>query len=149
MLNSKKTEEGKTMLPCFRCGVCCSGYHVQMSLEEARRLAERLGVGWLDFMDDYLDERWPGEDTRVLRQSAGRCIFLDQPADSVFGLCRVHEFKPSSCRAWMSGPDRKECRQGLNRYWNLSIGDDGRIAGLPEDIRCFNTFIDSIAREEH
>lgn len=148
IVNSSKPEEETIAFPCFRCGICCSGYQVQMNLTETRELAGYLGLGWQEFIDSYLDPRWPGIDTRVLRQSAGRCIFLDQPADSVFGLCRIQEFKPTSCRAWTAGLDRRECRQGLSRYWNLSIGENGRLNGSPDDIGCFKTFTESLTQEE-
>jgi len=137
-----------TLFSCFRCGVCCSGYQVQMTLPEAREIAERLGVEWQSFSDSYLDHRWPGRDTVVLRHDNFRCVFLDQPADSVFGLCRIHQFKPISCRAWRASPDRKECRQGLSRFWNLMIDENGKLKGSPPDLKCFRTFVRTITMEE-
>jgi len=148
--NSETIHQGGEDLPflCFRCGVCCSGYQVQMTLAEARELADRLGVKWQLFSDEYLDHRWPGRDTAVLRHDNFRCVFLDQEPDSVFGLCRIHQFKPISCIAWRASPDRKECRQGLSRYWNLTIDENGKLKGSPNDIKCFRTFVRSITTEE-
>jgi len=133
---------------CFRCGVCCSGYQVQMTLAEAKELAGKLGVEWQTFASEYLDHRWPGRDTVVLRHDNFRCLFLDQPADSVFGLCRIHKFKPLACQAWHASLDRKECRQGLSRYWNLSVDERGKLIGSRDDLKCFRTFVRSIATEE-
>jgi len=144
----KEAEVGDVAFPCFRCGVCCSGYQVQMTLPEARELAGNLGVDWQSFTDNYLDPRWPGRDTVVLRHDSFRCVFLEQPPDSVFGLCRIHRFKPVSCLAWTAGIDRKECRQGLSRFWNLSIGENGKLKGSPADIKCFRTFVRSITMED-
>jgi len=133
---------------CFRCGICCSGYQVQMSVPEAKELADRLGVGWQSFSDNYLDHRWPGRDTVVLRHDNFKCIFLDQEPGCVFGLCRIHQFKPIACMAWRASPDRKECRQGLSRYWNLTVNEFGKLQGSPDDIKCFRTFVRSITTEE-
>ena len=30
------------LIPCFRCGVCCTRYQVRLSLVEARRIADQL-----------------------------------------------------------------------------------------------------------
>jgi len=144
----KNDEKGEPAFPCFRCGICCSGYQIYMSRAEAQILAENIGVTWQVFVDNYLDPRWPGTETIVVRHVAGRCPFLDQPADSIFGLCRIHEFKPFCCRQWQASLDRKECRQGLSRYWGLSVAENGELKGSPEDILCFQTYIESLGKEE-
>jgi Fe-S-cluster containining protein len=116
-----------------------------MTLPEAHELADNLGITWQQFADDYLDPRWPGKETVVVRQNSRlTCIFLDQPDGSVFGLCRIHAFKPVPCQNWRASPDKRECRQGLHNLWNLSINVEGKIEGSPEDIQCFETFIHSI-----
>lgn len=143
--NSKKASS--TFL-CFRCGICCTGYQIYMHRDEAYVLAERLGISWLEFEYNYLDPHWPGTETIVIRHYAGRCPFLDQPADSIFGLCRIHNFKPFCCRQWQASLDRKECRQGLNRYWSLSVGESGELKGSQEDILCFQAFTDFLCEEE-
>jgi Fe-S-cluster containining protein len=141
-------EKGEPAFPCFRCGICCSGYQIYMNRAEAQILAKNIGVTWQVFIDCYLDPRWPGTETLVVRHNAGKCPFLDQPADSIFGLCRIHEFKPFCCHQWQASLDRKECRQGLSRYWNLSVGENGELEGSPEDILCFQTLIESLSEED-
>jgi Fe-S-cluster containining protein len=147
-LKAKYSEKGEQEFPCFRCGVCCTGYQIYMSKPEAEILAENLGITIQAFMDNYLDLRWPGSETVVVRHIAGKCPFLEQAEGSVFGLCRIHRFKPSCCREWQASADRKECRQGLERYWGLKIGEDGELIGSPEDKLCFQTFIESLSKEE-
>ena len=141
--------ERKTDFPCFCCGVCCSGYQVQMDLAEARCTAELLGLPWHEFVGKYTDPRWPGRDTLVLRHEAGKCVFLDQEPDSSIGLCRIHAFKPAVCIQWKASSDRKECRQGLSRFWDLKIGEDGNIVGAPEALLSFHAYLDTITREEN
>ncbi len=138
-----------TDFPCFCCGVCCSGYQVQMDLAEARRVAGSLGVPWHEFVDEYADPRWPGRDTTfVLRHVAGKCVFLDQEADSGIGLCRIHAFKPTVCIQWKASAERKECRQGLSRFWDLRIEENGQIVGAPDALLSFHAYLDTITREE-
>jgi Fe-S-cluster containining protein len=118
-----------------------------MTEAEAKTIAEKIGITWEAFIDNYLDSRWPGIETVVIRQIASVCPFLDQPADSIIGLCRIHACKPSCCQ-WQANLDRNECRQGLNRYWGLSVSEDGELNGSPEDILCFQTYIESLNEEE-
>jgi Fe-S-cluster containining protein len=141
-------EKVKSDLPCFRCGICCTGYQIYMYRDEANILAERLGITLMEFENDYLDPHWPGVDTVVIRHYAGRCPFLDQPADSIMGLCRIHAFKPFCCREWHASLDRKECQQGLSRYWGLSVNESGELTGSPEDVLCFQTFLEFLNEEE-
>ena len=119
-----------------------------MNQAEMQILANSLGLNVQAFVDNYLDPRWPGTETVVVRHIAGKCPFLEQPERSVFGLCRIHQFKPFCCRQWQASLDRKECRQGLSRYWNLSVGENGELIGSPENLLCFQTFIESLSEEE-
>ncbi len=119
-----------------------------MNLDEPQVLAKNLGITMQEFVDYYLDPRWPGTESVVIRHVQGKCPFLDQPEGSVFGLCRIHEFKPYCCRQWQAGLDHKECRQGLSRYWGLTIGQDSELIGSPENKLCFQTFVESLSEEE-
>jgi Fe-S-cluster containining protein len=139
----------ESVFPCFCCGVCCSGYQVEMDLDEAQRIAGLLDLPWQEFVNSHVDPRWPGARTLVLRHDAGKCVFLDQEADSSIGLCRIHAFKPKVCIEWKASSDRKECRQGLSRFWNLTVGEDGQVVGAPDALLSFQTYLDTITREEH
>jgi len=119
-----------------------------MSLTEAHRIADTLKLAWQEFIDNFIDPRWPGKNTFVLKAVAGKCIFLDQEEGSSIGLCRIHVFKPASCAEWKATSFKKECRQGLSRYWNLSIGENEELQGSPDDLLCFQKYIDSLTQEE-
>lgn len=142
------SDKGEPAFPCFRCGICCSGYQIYMSLDEARIIAEKIGMTLDIFANYYLDPRWPDRETIVVRNIASRCPFLDKTEGSIFGLCRIHECKPLCCRQWQASPMRKECRLGLSYYWDISVSEDGKLTGFPEDLLCFQTFIDSLSEEE-
>lgn len=119
-----------------------------MSFPEAQKIAEKIGISLDAFVDYYLDSRWPDRETIVIRNIMSACPFLDQPEGSIFGLCRIHEVKPFCCHQWQASLNRKECRQGLNRYWGLSVGENGELNGSPDDLLCFQTFIESLHEEE-
>ena len=144
----KSNEKGESAFPCFRCGICCTRYQIFMSFAEARIIAEKIGISLDAFVDYYLDPRWPDRETIVVRNVMSACPFLDQPESSVFGLCRIHEVKPFCCRQWQASLSGKECRQGLNRYWGLSVDENGKLNGSPEDILCFQAFINFLNEEE-
>jgi Fe-S-cluster containining protein len=132
-------------IPCFCCGVCCTGYQVHMELEEAHTVANRLGLEWQTFLDDYSDPRWPGTRSVLLRHSLYGCLFLDQPEGSPFGLCRIHSFKPQCCRDWQARLWKKECRQGLSKFWGLSVDDNNQITGSPEAVQVFQTYLKTLS----
>jgi Fe-S-cluster containining protein len=136
--------EWQTAFPCFCCGICCSDYQVHLELTEAKEIADRLGVSLQNFLDDYTDHRWPGVSSYLLRHNAGRCVFLEQEQGSATGLCRIHAFKPIACRQWSASPYRRECRQGLLRYWGLSVDDAGEIVGSAEALQCFQSFLGTL-----
>jgi Fe-S-cluster containining protein len=98
---------------CLRCGTCCRKHQVRLDLVEARRIADELTLSWEEFSDRYLDERWPGAESFLLRHGDSGCIFLVMKKDAMPAECRIHSFRPSSCRDWIPGRHRPECRVGL------------------------------------
>ena len=135
---------GSDDIPCFCCGVCCTGYQVHMELAEAQIFAAKLGLPWQQFIDEYADPRWPGTRSLVLRHSLYGCLFLAQPEGSAIGLCRVHAFKPQCCRDWQAKLWKKECRQGLSKYWNLTVNENDRITGSPDALKSFYAYLDTL-----
>ncbi len=125
---------------CFMCGMCCSRYQVRLSLLEARQICERLDMSWKDFLDRCTDPRWPGESSLLLVQKNGGCVFLKRSFGEKTALCRIHEFKPSSCREWTAGPFRRECREGLEKYWGLGVDSEGNVTGEPGKLERFHHF---------
>ncbi len=131
-------------ITCFCCGVCCSKYQVQMTINEAHNIADKLGIDWDKFEAEYIDNSWPGVRTVLLRHSGGHCVFLERQADERVFFCRIQPFKPRSCTEWNADLDKKDCREGLSRYWNLAAGAEGGIEGTTPDVEAFNAFLSSL-----
>ena len=128
--------------PCFRCGMCCVVYQVSLSLGEARRIADELAVTWDEFKLRYLDDRWPGTDSFLVRQTSSGCVFLEREGP-VLTSCRIHRFRPSSCRDWTPGTYRRECKEGL-KLWGLHMSEEGEIKGPEETLARFRAFLQSL-----
>lgn len=135
-------------MPCFWCGVCCTYYQAHLELTEARELAANLKMGWDEFLQSFTDPRWGSSRSVLLRRTTHGCPFLDQPEGSAIGLCRIHTFKPQCCRDWQSKLWKKECRRGLSQFWNLCVNENDCIAGDPDDIQVFRTFLKTVTGQE-
>jgi len=133
-------EQSLASFSCCLCGECCSRYQVRLSVSEAKRISEKLGLEWEEFRDCYTDAKWPGESSLLLRHQDGACVFLKRTAGERTAVCSIHSFKPESCIQWTPGPFRKECRDGLERRWKLKVGEDGRLIGTEEDIKRYKKF---------
>ncbi len=144
IIGKNKPGEESTVFPCICCGVCCSKYQARLELTEAQNIADRLGMSFDKFRDDYTDTRWPGKDSYLLRQKDGMCVFLKQETGSEIKHCRIHNFKPAACREWEAGLNKKECREGLSLYWRLSVNSLGEIAGLAKDLARFQSFLKTL-----
>jgi len=134
-------------IECFRCGECCTRYQVRLSLIEARRVADGLGLSLDAFLEKYVDKRWLGLSSFLLRLEDGACIFLERKAVNRERLCLIHHLKPGACRDWAPNLYRKECRGALAKHWNLTVNETGQVEGSTEDIKRFHGFIESIRRE--
>ena len=134
-------------IDCFRCGECCTRYRVRLSLIEARRIADDLGLSLDAFLEKYLDQRWLGHDSFLLRLQDGSCVFLERKAVNRERLCLIHHLKPGACRDWTPSLYRKECKEGLAKHWNLTVNETGQVEGSTEDIKRFQGFIESTRRE--
>jgi len=121
--------------------VCCSKYQVQMPVAEARQLAETLGIGWEEFKSDYLDDAWPGGRTVLLRHRGGNCVFLEPQPDGKVFFCRVHTFKPKACIEWSAEADKKDCKDGLQKYWNLNVDAQSDIVGEDANVEALEGFL--------
>lgn len=133
-----------TYITCFRCGVCCTRYQVNLSFGEARNIADKLKIEWDKFINEYTDHRWPGTSTFLLKHKTGACIFLSKTRDGTDETCRIHSFKPSSCIYWTSGIFRKECQEGLVKYWDLTVSVEGELQGQQKQLESFQTFLQSL-----
>jgi Fe-S-cluster containining protein len=136
----------KMIKDCFRCGVCCSKYQVQLNYIDARKIADGLGISWDDFSTEYIDPRWDSVNSSLLRHKEGACIFLKRNSNRREALCSIHSFKPSSCLEWTMDIFRKECVHGLKETWGLSVDGEGEVAGEDENLERFRAFINSITQ---
>lgn len=129
---------------CFRCGECCARYQVCLSLMEAQCIADDLGLSLDAFLDKYVDQRWHGPESFLLRQRDGACIFLGHTEDSNKTTCLIHQVKPARCREWTPSLHRRECRDGLVKYWKLTVSPAGQLEGTKGKLRDFHSFIESL-----
>jgi len=97
---------------CFRCGICCMGYHPQLSEAEVERMAGHLGISTHDFIAKYVQVTQIGY---LLRQTKTGCVFLTWEKDAPKSLCSVHPFRPDACRNWEPTLFRRECKAGLTK----------------------------------
>ena len=130
---------------CFRCGVCCTRYQVRLSLVEARQIADKLGFAWDDWLDRYVDKRWPGTDSFLLRYCNGACVFLEHTEESNKTNCLIHRVKPAVCRILTPSLYCRECREGLAKFWQLAVSPSGQLEGVEEKLRDFRSFVKSLS----
>ena len=103
--------EERQPIECFRCGICCMGYHPQLSEEEVERIARHLAISPSDFISRYVQVTQIGY---LLRQTKTGCVFLTWEKDTK-ALCSVHSFRPDACRNWEPTLFRRECKAGLTK----------------------------------
>lgn len=139
------SDQEEPMIICFRCGVCCTKYQVRLSLIEGRRIADELGLAFDEWLERYVDKYWQRPDSFLLRQRNGACVFLKQVKGSNKTCCLIHNMKPTACWEWTPSLYRKECQEGLAKYWNLTISPSGQPEGSEEKLRDFRSFLNSLA----
>lgn len=145
--NSSAGWSSSTGIVCFRCGICCVRYQVLVTETEARDIVRRLGITWQQWLDRYINPAWPGTDSFIIRQVDGACIFLENSSAGNTARCVIHPFRPVSCREWAPGLDQRECREGLSRYWELTVAPSGQIEGTRDKLGDFRSFLESLASE--
>jgi Fe-S-cluster containining protein len=126
-------------IPCFRCGVCCMKYSPRVSAAEAEHIADTLGISLEDFLERYVDDSWFEPGFYLLDTQDGACIFLAETEDSRITSCLIHPVRPEVCREWQPGLERKECLEGLQKCWGLSVDSSGQLQGPEEKIKEFQS----------
>ncbi len=134
--------------PCFRCGVCCTKYQIHLTMIEARRIADELGITWDEWLDRYTDQNWPESNSFLLRRCQRVCVFLKRMEGSNITRCLIQSFKPSACREWNPSLYRRDCQEGLAKYWGLTVSPLGQAEGSEQDLRRFHSFLESLALSE-
>jgi Fe-S-cluster containining protein len=127
-------------LPCFRCGECCRRFQVLLNPDDVRRLADYLGISITEFSGRYADPRWPDENKVLVRHTEEGCPFL-QGRGREF-RCAVHPVKPVACRDWAASYTQPECRRGLERFWGITPGTEGKWQGSPEALQEFRSLLE-------
>jgi Fe-S-cluster containining protein len=109
---------GGRAIPCHRCGVCCERWQPLLTRADAARLAAHLRLAPDTFRDTYTVPYPFDDERRLLRQEAGRCVFLryEERSGVRRASCAIHPARPDVCREWAAGLDKKECVQGLERF---------------------------------
>jgi Fe-S-cluster containining protein len=126
-------------IPCFRCGVCCMKYSPRVSTAEAEHIAESLEVSLEDFLERYVDDSWFEPGYYLLDTQDGACIFLAETKDNRVFSCLIHPVRPEVCREWQPGLERKECLEGLQKYWGLIADSSGQLHGSEDKVREFRS----------
>jgi hypothetical protein len=133
-------------MPCLCCGTCCFDFQPIIDLSEAHLISAKLGLNWTDFLSDYIDPRWPGTHNLLIRHINGACAFLTPSRDQKQFLCTIHDYKPSCCRDWKQGLDRRECQKGLSTRWGLKIDQSGKIQGTREKLELFEAYLKTLQK---
>jgi len=134
-------------IPCFRCGECCSRFRVVIEENEARRIADGLQLNYGDFLANYTDPKWHQTDNFLLRRNNGECIFLDRQRRRQEAVCGINQFKPVACRLWIPSVFRPECRDGLEKFWQLKVDESGGISGTPKALDEFYCHLKSLVSD--
>lgn len=105
-------------MECRRCGVCCTRHQAFVNSEDIVRIVSYLGIAMQDWERLYDDSRWRYSEHRLIRHVNGACAFLEY--DNGLASCAIYTVKPACCAAWKPGPDRVECRDGMQTRPKLS-----------------------------
>jgi hypothetical protein len=100
-----------------------------------------MGETWDLWRAKYTDPRWPGTESFLLVHQNSGCIFLKREENGRTTRCLIHSVKPAACKSWLSGWDKRECREGLSRNWGLTVNSNGKLQGATENIRDFVDFV--------
>lgn len=124
------------VIPCMRCGICCSKWQPPVDAEEIAALARGLGIPSESFYRDYVEPYPLRPGSYLLRRKGKSCIFLYYEGEKA--TCTVHTFKPAACRNWMPSLSRPECREGLKRGKNQgSLFFPGELCASADELKAF------------
>jgi Fe-S-cluster containining protein len=92
---------------CCRCHNCCEAYSVELSDEDAGRIAVFLGLGKEAFVQKYAQNTDAGYEINP------PCPFLERD-----GKCRIQPCKPDECRGYpyTDQPDRIASLYGVMEF---------------------------------
>mgnify|MGYP001239140221 CR=1 FL=1 len=105
-------------MECRRCGVCCTLHQAFVSPADIERIVKYLGITVNDWNERYDDTRWQYSEFSLIRHVDGACAFLKY--EGGLSTCAIHAVKPECCANWQAGPERKECREGMEKGDNTN-----------------------------
>lgn len=88
---------------CTSCGACCTGPegYVRFTDDEARAIAERLGLPLDRFLREYTHDTTEGRSLTERKTEHGYdCVFLDRASVPGKAVCSIYEDRPTQCRTW-------------------------------------------------
>lgn len=98
---------------CDHCiGACCTGWRVNISTSDARRIARGLDIGYqqvlADFTDPAFDLTGDGrtlqlrhvEDTRFPKGTRCKLLSVREKDGIAIGRCSIYEHRPETCREY-------------------------------------------------
>lgn len=88
----------------------------------------------------YVDNYWQWPENFVLRRRNGTCIFLEQAEGTNMTCCLIPRLAGSGC----PGLYRRECWEGLVKYWRLVVRPCGQLEGVEEKLSDFYPFLNSL-----
>jgi Fe-S-cluster containining protein len=100
-------------MECRRCGICCTIHQAFVVPEDIEHITSYLGITRDEWMREYDDPMWRYSQYNLIRHVGGACAFLRY--EDGLATCTIQPVKPKCCRDWEPGPDRKECRAGLEK----------------------------------
>lgn len=128
-----KTTDGKEFtlteqipIPCFRCGICCTSYHIPVTPEDIEKIASALSMTIPEFLSKYA-RLAPIKEGYLLKRTDKGCLFLAWDDDGR-ARCTIYPFRPKACREWMPSLTKPECLEGL-----VKLKSTGQIM-LPDEL---------------
>ena len=117
-------------------------YSPKATAAEAEHIADSLGVSLETFLERYVDDSWFEPGFYLLDTHDDACIFLTETGDKRIYSCCIHSVRPQVCREWQPGLERKECLEGLNKCWGLTVDAAGRLQGSEDMVKEFRALFE-------
>ena len=117
--NNSPMDSEVDLMKCLRCGVCCTMHQAIASCEETQRIISFLKITMREWEKLNSEPRWHSDNSYLIRHSNNACIFLKR-ANNV-SYCDINPVKPSCCTDWTPSLNKKECCNGLVKYWESTL----------------------------
>ena len=101
------------VIPCLRCGTCCSRWQAPCNRKEMSLIAQSMSISLSTFIRRYTRKYPFKRGEYLLRHDEKGCIFLTY--ENGLATCEIHDVKPEACRKWTPSLSHSECRQGLSQ----------------------------------